>query len=718
MSSFRILSFALGILICLLCRPVTAEELVDFSNDIIPLLTKHGCNAGACHGAAIGRGGFKLSLYGGDPNSDYDAIVRQVSGRRVNLSKPDQSLIVLKPAEQLEHGGGMVFDDDSQTARLLTNWITQGVDAAPQRQLEYVEVMPAKHIAREVAQPIDLRAMAYYTDGSTRDVTAWTVFTAEDSTAVQITSEPIQSVAKVTATVMRRGRHIVVARYLHQVIPIELIVPLTDRRVDLSGLARGDVIDTEILASLATLGLEPSPQIDDASFLRRVSLDLTGRLPSAEVVDSFLQNNDPDKRTQKIDELLRSEAFTEYWTLQLAKLLRVRPQPGDSQGMLTYHHWLADQVRGDGSYKELARSLILAVGDSHEHGPANFYRTVDGPREQAEFVSELFMGSRLRCANCHNHPLDRWTQDDYHGLAAIFAKIQRGRTISVKATGQTIHPHTGEPAPERIPGESLAIDEGLDGRMQLVDWLTDPENPYFAKAIVNRLWKHMMGRGLVEPVDDFRDTNPATHPELLNNLAEDFVAGGYRFRHTLKIIASSDAYARSANATDQNKDDDRFYSHALRRALEPEVLADAISDVLGVADTYGEEPEGARAVALINPQTKSKTLDILGRCGREESCEVSQAAVGGLSQKLHLFNGALLNARIAAPGSRLSKHLDVDTPPQGIIEEFYVVALGRRPAEAELEHWKHGWKSAENTEAFLEDFVWGLLTSRDFVTNH
>ena len=685
---------------------------VDFQNDLVPVFTKHGCNAGACHGAAIGRGGFKLSLYGGDPAADYEAIVRRARGRRVNLARPNESLIVLKPAEYVEHGGGTVFDYDGQSARLLIDWIRQGARDDTIRRLNRVEVTPVRHVAESPGESVPLRAVAYYSDGSKRDVTQWTIFAAEDASAVEIDSE------SATSKIIRRGRHIVVARYLSEVVPIEMIVPLTASEVDLTANSRNNFIDDEILKSLAVLGLEPSPTAVDAAFLRRVSLDLTGRLPSAERVNVFLADVMPGKRKALVDELIRSEEFSEYWTFQFAKLLRIRPQRDDGQGALTYHRWLASQIRDNVNYKELARSLIMATGDSHTSGPPNFYRTVAGPREQAEFMSELFMGSRLRCANCHNHPLDRWTQNDYHGLAAIFAKIERGRIVSEKPSGRTIHPRTLEPAIQRIPGERFLANATDNSRKQLADWLTEASNPYFAKAIVNRLWKRMMGRGLVEPVDDFRDTNPATHPALLDKLATDLIENGYSLRHSLRVIATSDAYARSANAIEQNKDDDRFYAHAIRRPLEPEVLADAISDVVGIADKYGEEPDGTRAIALVNPKTPSRTLDILGRCGRDESCEGSLGAVSGLSQKLHLFNGPLLNARITAEGSRLKRLGDAGKQPAAIIDEFYMVAFGRHPTAQESMHWKRQLQSVDKKKAFLEAFVWGLLASREFSSNH
>ncbi len=694
-----------------LAAQAAGEEFVDFRNDLIPVLTKHGCNAGACHGAAIGRGGFKLSLYGGNPKADYEAIVQQVGGRRVNLFRPEESLILLKPTQTVEHGGGTIFAGESPGAQLLLDWIGQGAPHDSSRVLTRLEVAPRRHVAKALGEPVSLRATAFYSDGSKRDVTKWTVFTAEDSSAVKIDAEAAQ------AKLLRRGRHIVVARHLSEVLPVELIVPLSESTIDLTDQRRCNFIDEEILESLETLGLQPSPTIDDGTFLRRITLDLTGRLPSPQRVSSFLADKDANKRQNLIDELLKSDEFTEYWTLQLAKLLRIRPPGGDRRAAQTYHTWLAGMIRRDASYQQLARALMTATGDTHENGPANFYRTTRGPREQAEFVSESLMGSRLRCANCHNHPLDRWTQDDYHGLAAIFAKVENDQIVQVNPQGVVVHPRTLQPAIARIPGEQF-LSQDDDPRRQLADWLTDSQNPYFAKAIVNRLWKRMMGRGLVEPTDDFRATNPATHPALLDKLADDFRANGYSLRHTLGVIAQSTTYARSTNTTEQNQHDDRFYSHALRRPLEAEVLADAISDVLGVASKYGDQPQGTRAVALVNPRTPSRTLEVLGRCARDDSCESSPQAAGGLSQKLHLFNGPLLNARIAAEGSRLRRLLDAQRKPIEIIQEFYLVALGRHPTGSEKQHWQQQLASASDSSDFLEDFIWGLLMSQEFATNH
>ena len=698
-----------------------STDIVDFENDLIPIFTKFGCNAGACHGAAAGRGELNLSLFGGNPQADYQAIVRQFSGRRINLIYPDDSLVILKPTAQTKHGGGLVLNENEEAAELLLNWIKQGARFNTQRKLDRVEITPKKQIIQDLDASIQLRSIAHFSDGTFKDVTRWTVFTPEDTSAIEIDT------ATSTAKMLRPGRHIILARYLTEVIPIEFISPLNTTPIDNTNLDRSSaqygntVIDSEILKLLATLRIPVSAAADDATFLRRVTLDLTGRLPVPDQVTAFLAEKDTTKRETLVDTLLQSEEFNQYWTLQLAKLLRIGGQNGNSQGTLVYHKWLEQQIQDGVGYDQITRSIILAAGDSHQVGPANFYRTTKSAGEQAEFMSELFMGARLRCANCHNHPLDKWTQDDYHGLTAILAKVDgNDQVVKVKPKAEVIHPATREKAIPRIPGDRY-LAPNVDGRAELVDWLTSPDNSYFARAFVNRLWKAMMGRGLVEPIDDFRSTNPATHPVLLTDLAKDFIMNGYDLRHTLKRIAMSDAYARSTNTLPENVNDDRFYSHSLKKPLPPEVLADAISDVLNVPDLYGDEPEGTRAVALIDPGTKSAALDILGRCVRESSCETVNASTDGLKRKLHLFNGELLNARISVIGGRLDILIESGKLPMEIIDAFYLAALSRYTTEEERVFWKQHidvYASATSQQRVLEDIVWSLLTCNEFVMNH
>lgn len=701
----------------LLAAAVTAGDAapIDFDTQVIPVLTRAGCNSGACHGSAAGRGGFKLSLYGGDPRADYEAIALELESRRVNLKSPGDSLVVLKPTGWVEHGGGDPLDADGPGAELLRRWIGEGAGRGTDRRLTDLEVSPRRQVLVRLGETAQLSAAARFDNEPVQDVTAWTVFAPEDPAAVDID-------AAGRATVLRRGRHVVIARFLDRVVPLELIVPLSDSPVDLASAPRGNFIDEFIYHQLQTLRLPVSPPADDATFVRRVFFDLTGRLPTPDDAVAFQDDQSPDKREQLVQRLLRSDEFTTCWTYRLAGLLRIRPRSPDGEDARAYQQWLRRQVAEGAPYDRIARELITAAGDTWEYGPANFYLTAGDARTQAEFVSELFLGVRLRCANCHNHPLDRWTQDDYHGLAAIFAGIERGRVIRDSGKGEIIHPRTGEAADRRIPGERFLADAG-DARTALAEWVVADENPYFAAAIVNRLWKSLMRRGLVEPADDLRATNPATHPELLARLTADFVEHGCDLRHTIGRICASAAYARSALPVEGNAEDDRYYSHAIVRPLEPEVLLDALADVTGVPEPFGKELPGTRAIALVNSQAESAALDVLGRCNRTDTCEVSAGVTpsGGMTLKLHLLNGDLINARLANPEGRLARLLAGQPSGEKLVEQFYLLALSRRPTSDEAAYWQSQF-SVANTDAefrtVAEDFVWGLLTCREFATNH
>lgn len=683
----------------------------DFDTEIVPVFTKAGCNAGACHGAAAGRGGFKLSLLGGDPTADFDAIVLEREGRRVNLARPGESLLLAKPTGVLAHEGGVRIEEGSIAEKRLLDWIAAGAQRAKTlRRLTHFEVGPADFVGHKIGTRLELKATARFDDGKPEDVTAWTVFTSSDPSAVELDASGTR------ATVLRRGRHVIIARYLDRVLPLRITVPLSDQLVDLSREARTNFIDDEILKTLTVLRLPVAPRADDATFLRRVRLDLTGTLPTPDEVTAFLADPSKDKRAKLVESLLKSEAFVEFWTFRYASLFRIRPQPNDKLGAKAFHEWVREQVRTGAPFDRTARSLLTATGDSHAVGPANFARLTNDARSHAELVSQVFLGVRLQCANCHNHPLDRWTQDDYHGLAAVFARLDRGQVVRVAARGGVTNPRTGEPAVPRIPGVNY-LDEASDNREAFANWLTTTDNRYFAKATVNRLWRTMFGRGLVDPTDDLRDTNPATHPELLDRLAADFVAHGFDLRHTLRLIATSEAYARSTETTVANRADDRYYSHALRRPLEPEALADALADVTGVADRYGDNPLGTRAIALFDVTTPARSLDVLGRCSRAMSCE-GDAIGGGLPAKLHLLNGEVVNRKITARDGRLHQLLAAGKADAEIVAEFYLRALGRLPTKAEQEFWgkRLAVDKAERI-AVLEDFLWALLNSSEFAQN-
>jgi hypothetical protein len=690
---------------------VSAEVPVDFDSQIVPIFTKAGCNVAACHGAAAGRGGFHLSLWGLNPDADYTSIVRQYKGRRVNLAQPQQSLLLLKGGGQMDHGGEDALSQAAGGEHRLVTWIRGGARRESKRKLAELLVSPAGTTRVRIGQAVTLKATAVYDTGAREDVTQWVVFAADDPGSVILNDEHPM------ASVTRGGRHVLLARFMNRVVPVVLLAPLSDNEPTFPDSQRLNEIDDHVLTALEVLGLPTSPPADDRTFARRLFLDLTGRLPSPGQVHAFVSENSPTKRSALVDHLLESDAFVELWTYRLATLLRIRSQPKDRVGAATFHQWLRQQVRGSTPYDELARQLLTSQGDTHEVGPANFYRVVSGARNQAEYVSELFMGARMRCANCHDHPLDRWTQDDYHGLAALFAKVEQGRIVRLGTRGAVSHPRTGQTARPRIPGEDF-VDEIADPRTLLADWITREDNPYFAKAIVNRLWRMMMGRGLIEPTDDVRPTNPPSHPELLEFLANDFVANEYDLRHTLRMIATSAAYARSAIATDLNRSDQMFYSHALVRPLESEVLADALAEVTGVWERYGDQPQGTRAVSLSDPQLPSQSLDVLGRCSREQSCEAQPTAMT-LTQSLHLINGRLVNQRLRASEGRLRKLIDAGKSNDGIVRDFYLRALSRPPSQAEAAYWQSQLPmSATQRLDALEDFVWSLLVCAEFVTNH
>ncbi len=705
---------------------------VDFDTEIVPVFTRAGCNVGSCHGGAAGRGGFKLSLLGGDPAADYLTIVKQYEGRRINLTEPEESLLLLKPTGGMDHGGDVRLEYGGPGATLIETWIRAGAPRLRLRSLEKLEVTPAHHIAARIGEEVPLRAVALFDDGTKRDVTRWTVFTSNDTGRLEVSDEQDSGDGEsgdgryvAMATTVRSGQSVVVARFLDQVVPVRVTVPLGDRAIDLSGMPRRNFIDEYVLEALETLRLRPALPASDSVDLRRARLTLTGTLPSLVEVCAFLEDPDPAKRLRLIDRLLDSPEFNENWSYRLSTLFRVRSLPNDERVAEVFHGWFHRQLKERTRYDVMARTLLTAQGDSHERGEAAFYRMTSGPREHAEYVSEIFLGARLKCANCHNHPLDRWTQDDYHGLAAVFARIDRSRVVKLKKRGEVTHPRTGRPAIPRLPGERFLAAEG-DARGELARWITSAENPYFARAAVNRLWKALMGRGLVEPTDDLRATNPATHPRLLEHLARDFVEHDFDVRHTLRRIATSAAFGRGAPLDRASDDDGRYYSYALVRPLEPEVLADAIAEVTGISDRYGDYPDGTRAISLPDPKIPARGLDLLGRCARENSCEATPGSVG-LTAKLHILNGPLINGKITAVEGRLARLVAAGRSSREIIEEFYRRALSRPPRDEERAFWTqqlgasgdatiNATVSSGVRRQVLEDFLWSLLNCKEFVT--
>lgn len=692
---------------------------IDFDTEIVPLLSKAGCNAASCHGGAAGQAGFRLSLFGGDPEFDHRTIVRELSGRRVNLARPADSLFLSKPTAQLEHGGGRVLEPDGEPAQAIQNWIATGAHRLQLRKLNHLQVTPTDFSADSVPALVSIQVTAFFDDGLRRDVTAHAVFVSQNESAVTIDDSGI-------TTITVPGRHWATVQFAGQVASVSFTTPIGSARVPLPTFATNNWIDEQINATLRQLRIAPANPTSDSVFLRRLSLDLTGRLPTPTQIERFVDEDQPSKRSRLIDDLLGSETFVDYWTHRMAMQLRLRKPGTDEVAAEVFYGWLRDRVGDDTGWDKIANSLILAEGDTHQHGAATVHRFFATAREEAEYISEVLMGVRLKCANCHNHPLDQWTQDDYHGLAAIFAGLERNQHVRFTGRGTVIHPRTTADALPRIPG-GRSLPSNTDNRHELSRWLTDPDNSYFAKAMVGRVWQSLMGRGLIDPVDDLRATNPASHPELLDQLSRFFVENEFKLRPLIRLICNSAAYQRSSAATTQGPHDDtmQFYARAIQRPLDAEVLADAISDVTGVTGDY----RGVnRAINVVDRASTSDTLQFLGQCLPGENCSAPGGAGGGIASKLHLMNGDLLNAKIISDDGRLQKMIKWNMTTNDIVRELFILALCRVPSGQELAEWVEridadtnknaGAKETVERHQRCEDFLWALLNCREFTHIH
>lgn len=684
---------------------------ICFDREIIPVLTKAGCNAGSCHGAAAGRGDFRLSLFGSNPAADHRSIVDAFQGRRVNRHQPDRSLLLRKPTGELEHGGGQFFALDASESQIILKWIGQGAQRHAAPPLERLMVTAEQTKFESVPNQTNVRAEATFADGTRRTITELVTFSSMDSTALRVgTDREIQ--------LLRPGQHVLLARYMDHVEAVQFSAPMGNAPPNALWEKAENFVDREILKKLNELRLPPSPLANDTEWLRRVHLDLTGRLPAIDAVKSYLQSVNDTTRTELrekiVDELLNSTAYVDYWAWRFAGDLRMRSFPNEEQPLAAYHDWLREIIKQDQGFDRLARLLLTSDGDSHVIGPANFGRMVRDAREHAELVGQFFAGVRLGCANCHDHPLDRWTQDDYHGLAAVFARVQRSRHVRFGERGEVTNLRTGESATPRIPGQRNLPALG-DHRGEVADWVLDEQQDLFARVMVNRLWKALFGRGLVEPVDDLRLTNPATHPDLLALLARDFAANGFRLRHTLRRLALSQSYARSKEILPGNQADDRYYSRAFPRPMEPAVFVDAIQDVTEISEPIAQA-NFERAIHFVDSSLPLPTLDALGRCQLGPSCDATPTGTYNLSAQLQLLNGAVINQKLRDPRGRLQRQWAENLPLDQIVQEWYLVALSRSASPTELEHWTNELATDDRQEQQkrLEDFAWSLLNSRAF----
>ncbi len=703
--------------------PVTVQGIAGakpprFTTEVIPVMTKLGCNMGACHGAASGKGGFKLSLQGYDPEADYDAITRAAGARRVSPAQPENSLILRKPTAAVSHRGGKLLEVNSPSYRVIADWIKGGMPApqATEPGLVSLEASPAvRTVAPGGKQRI--RVVARFTDGSRRDVTQESLFSGSDGAIINVSSDG-------EATVTGKGEAAVLVRYRDLVTTASLVSPFALP----TPAPKTATTPTDLLINqkLAALGLEASPRCSDSDFLRRVSLDVIGVLPTPEETRAFLANTDPKKRVRLVESLLARPEYVDYWTLQWGDILRSSRNALGDRGLVAYNQWIRRSVAENKPWDRFARELILAQGSLYEDGAANYFRAAATPETLAETTAQVFMGVRMQCARCHNHPYERWKQTQYYQLAAFFARVRTKpgeaedeKIVYAVNAGDVSHPKTKKVlTPTALDAPPLSATYDGDRRKALADWLTNSKNPFFARILVNRIWKHFMGQGLVEPVDDMRVTNPPTNPALLDYLAKDFVSNGYDIQRLIRSIVSTDAYQRTAFATPRNAADTRYYSRFFFKRLAAEPLLDAVGAATGVPEKFAGYPASMRATELPDTTTDSYFLDLFGRPARNIVCQCERIDAPNLGQTLHFINGKGVNVRLASKDGRIARMIAAKTPDIKIIEELYLATLSRYPTEDETMETLMFLNQSKDRQKGAEDVLWALLNSKEFLFNH
>ena len=701
------------------------EPPVSLRNEVLPILSRLNCSSGACHGSPKGKGEFRLSLRAFDPTIDEKTLRVEYSGRRVSPLSPDSSLLLRKPLMQIPHAGGHRMIEGSPEHLLLRRWIAEGakLDAPETARCQSIVLGPAVSSELSKDSPsLKFTVTGQYSDGSKRDITHLTVFKSSNESVATVTSNGL-----VTRVEGARGQTAISVRYLEHMATSYLLAVPDDDEFHWPDVPESSYVDTHVNQRLKQLHFVPSPQCTDFEFVRRLHLDVTGLLPSAEVAESFIADSNSAKRTQLIDELLASPEHARFMALKWGDILRIRAAGVSNPGVFKYHRWVVRAFEQNTPYDEFASQLLTASGSTFEFPAANYFRTAANTNDCTESTAQIFLGARLECAKCHNHPHERWTQDNYYGLGAFFNRVQRDTTarrdelfVSVAQTGDVTQPGTGRTMKPWLPGVGeLDVAVDADRRTILADWLTDPKNPFFARVEVNRLWSQVMGRGIVEPIDDFRDSNPPSNAALLDALAADFALNGFDRRRVLRTILNSQTYQRSSRSLPANEDDEQYFSTYRRRLLSAEQLLDAICDVTGVPETFARLPAGTRATQLPSPDFSQSFLKVFGQPARKSVCDCERSSDLNLSQTLTLLNGTFVQNKVASGSSRPRKLLQAGRSLQEIVEQCYLAAYSRRPTESEL-HVFRRYAAAEGRtpEQAYEDLLWSLVNSNEFLFQH
>jgi len=696
---------------------------VVFHTEVLAALTKSGCNMGACHGSPSGKGGFRLSLRGYDPPLDLVTLRGEFFNRRVNVLKPDESLLLRKPLMEVAHGGGRRLDYNDPSHMVLRQWIAEGMKVEPEGtpELQSIKLFPSPRVLRDGADRQQLVVLGTFSDGAVRDVTALTAFDTSDESIAAITPSGV-------VTREGRGEATILARYLDRMSTTQISYLTERKEFEWTNPAEETQIDNLVFAKLRQLQIQPSELCSDTDFLRRATLDLTGRLPTPEEAAAFAaeQTDSAQKRAQLVDRLLDSDDHAVYWSMKWSDLLRVNSKRLSSTGVHKFRRWLFEVVRDDMPLDQFVHRLLTATGNTQLNPAAAYWKSSRDEIDAVETTAQLFLGVRIQCAKCHNHPFEKWTQDDYYGMAAAFKRVGRKPTglpedefIFVQSSGEVTQPRTGQTMKVRLLLEGdVDVAAGDDRRVIFADWLVKPENPFFARSVANRIWGHVVGRGIVDPVDDFRDSNPPSNPELLNYLAEELTGSGYSSRHLLRTIMASRVYQLSSRRNQFNNDDEIYFSHATTRMLTAEQLLDAICSVTGLPEQFAGMPGGTRAVALVDPPEGHKFLQVFGQPQRELPCECERSTDSNLSQALQLINGPTVHDKLRSDAGNIHRWIQEGRSDEQIIDSLYLAALSRPVLPGEKETALAHIKAGEDRVRSVEDVAWAIINSKEFLFQH
>jgi len=706
--------------------PVKVEQAavlrpISFKLDVMPVFMKAGCNTGSCHGAARGKDGFRLSLFGFDANGDHYRLTRELSGRRLNLAVPEASLLVEKSIGAVPHTGGKRFEMDSELNQQFLRWMQANcpIDPADVPTVTGLEVYPKNAVldGPESTQQVTVRAT--YSDGTDRDVTSLSLFMSNNDNSASVNDKGVVKAAN-------RGEAFIMARFSTYTVGSQYIVLPKALKFEYPNAPEANYVDTLVTQKLKKLRMSPSEVCSDEVFVRRLYIDLVGLMPTIEEYNRFMTSTEPDKRNKLIDELLNRKEFTEIWVSKWAEWLQMRSNINISyKSTLLYYNWLSEQIASNKPLDKMVQELVSANGGTFKTPATNFYQGETDTLKLTENVAQVFMGMRIQCAQCHNHPFDQWTQDDYYGFAAFFSQIGRKAAEDYRETiifnaggGEMKHVVDGRVMAPKFLGGGLADLQGRDRRLVLAEWMASPKNPYFASNFANRVWQHFFGIGIIEPVDDVRVSNPASNPELLAELSKKFTEYNYDFKRLVRDICQSHTYQRSTQRNESNMTDELNFAHANLRRIKAESLLDCISEVTNTKDKFQGLPIGARATQIADGTTSNYFLTTFGRATRETVCSCEVKMEPTLSQALHLINGETVNEKIKQ-GKLIETWLAEQQTPEQIVERLYIACFSRKPLPEEMEKIKP-LLSVEGVapQQALEDLFWALLNSREFLFTH